>query len=178
MVHRLIESKFMDNEARESRFESLYSAHSAEILRFAVRCGADRVDAEEIVEETFLICWRRLDDVPEPALPWLIGVAKRVLSNRRRSDSRLAALRRRLAHAKPDPPPGRTDDSTLHEEVRRALSSLRDADREVIELLVWQELTQDQAAEVLGCTRNAVTKRFRRARSRLEALLPSIRTLL
>ncbi len=47
--------------------------------------------------ETFLVAWRRLDDVPADALPWLYGVARRVLANERRSAGRRAALEQRVA---------------------------------------------------------------------------------
>ena len=59
--------------------------------------------------ETFLVAWRRLDDVPADALPWLYGVARRVLANQRRSADRGAALERRLAGAERPaaPRPGR-----------------------------------------------------------------------
>ncbi len=173
---RLIESRFMDGEASASRFESLYSAHSAEILRFAVRCGASRPDAEEIVEETFLVCWRRIGDVPEEAGLWLLGVAKHVMLNRRRSANRREALNARLSLVKPDPPSTSPRDDVLLEAMPAALARLAEGDREVLELLVWQGLTQEEAARVLGCSRNAVTKRFRKALNRLRALLPPVRT--
>jgi RNA polymerase sigma-70 factor (ECF subfamily) len=176
LLPRLIESLAMDSEARESFFESLYTAHSADVLRYAVRRGVGHPDAEEIVEETFLVCWRRLDEVPDPPLPWLLGVARRILSNGRRTERRLLALRSKLSMTRPDPPPAPLVDSAQHEVVRRALASLGDADREVLELLMWQGLTHDAAAAVLGCSRNAVTKRFQRACRSLKALLPADRT--
>jgi DNA-directed RNA polymerase specialized sigma24 family protein len=55
--------------------------------------------AQDVVADTFLVAWRRLEDVPEDALPWLYGVARRVLANQRRSAARGAALERRVAGA-------------------------------------------------------------------------------
>ena len=40
----------------------------------------------------FLTAWRRFDRVPDDALPWLLGVARRVLANARRSAARRPAL--------------------------------------------------------------------------------------
>jgi RNA polymerase sigma-70 factor, ECF subfamily len=172
----LIESSPMESEARARRFEGLYSAHSAEILRFAVRCGARRQDAEEVVIETFLVCWRRLDQVPDPAIAWLLGVAKYVLLNDRRSNSRRQALFQKLAQAKLEPSPASSDDGISRSAVMEAFSRLDASDKQVLELLVWREMSQEEAANVIGCSRNAVTKRFRQARRRLQALLPPIRT--
>ena len=166
----------MDSEARARRFEDLYSAHSVEILRFAIRCGANRQDAEEVVIETFLVCWRRFDELPDPPIAWLLGVAKFVLLNNRRSYSRRQALLRKLALARLDPSSASSGSAISPEAVMEAFWQLDQADRQVLELLVWREMTQEEAAAVLGCTRNAVTKRFRQARRRLQALLPPIRT--
>jgi RNA polymerase sigma-70 factor, ECF subfamily len=40
-----------------------------------------------------LTAWRRLDEVPDPALPWLLGVARRVVANQRRGEQRRERLR-------------------------------------------------------------------------------------
>jgi Sigma-70 region 2 len=85
------------------RFERLYLAHVDRAHRYALRRAPH--DAEEIVSETFLIAWRRSADVPSDALPWLLGVARRVLANRRRGEQRRAALAGELAvHARPPRP--------------------------------------------------------------------------
>jgi RNA polymerase sigma-70 factor (ECF subfamily) len=166
----------VDHTTSESDFESLYLAHSAEVLRYALRRGASHADAEEVVEETFTICWRRLPDVPNPALPWLLAVARRVLANQRRTKGRRSALYERLAVIGRRPPPSGLEVDPDHLELKEALSSLKEQEREVLALVVWQGLTHEAAAEVLGCTRNAVTKRYLRACSRMKAQLTSRRT--
>jgi RNA polymerase sigma-70 factor (ECF subfamily) len=70
------------------RFEELYRTHAGAVLAFAHRRAAEDV-AEDVLSEVFLVAWRRLEDVPEQPLPWLLGVARRVLANRRRAESRL-----------------------------------------------------------------------------------------
>jgi len=52
--------------------------------------------ADDVVAEVFVVCWRRLDEVPVDPLPWLLGVARRVLSTQRRGERRRGALRDRL----------------------------------------------------------------------------------
>ena len=164
-------------------FRSLYSAHSADVLSYALRRGVEYPDAEEVVVDTFLVLWRRLGDVPEPALPWLLGAARRVLANQQRSRRRREALhwrivrhlldRSRLAaegvSSGADFPP---DADRLSE----ALATLSDADREVVTLVVWQGLTHEAAAGVLGCTRNALTKRLLRICRDLKAQICADRT--
>jgi RNA polymerase sigma factor (sigma-70 family) len=167
----------MDGHTRESRFESLYSAYGGEVLGYALRQGVERADAEDIVVDTFLVCWRRLDDVPQAALPWLLGVARRLLANQRRGKKRHSALYAKIEKSLREPSPplvnGRVDPS----ELEVALGSLSEGDREVVALVVWQGLTHEAAAQVLGCSRNTLTKRYLRACCKLRAQLPAIRTL-
>jgi RNA polymerase sigma-70 factor (ECF subfamily) len=78
-----------------SRFEALYREHYAAVLAYARRRIPGRAD--DVVSETFLVAWRRLDDVPSDGLPWLYGVARRVVADVRRSAGRQQALAERLA---------------------------------------------------------------------------------
>ena len=79
--------------AEHERFVTLYERHASLVLAYARRrIGAD--DAEDVLAETFLVAWRRRDDVPDDALPWLYAVAGNVLRNRARSARRRARARR------------------------------------------------------------------------------------
>jgi RNA polymerase sigma-70 factor (ECF subfamily) len=61
----------------DTRFAGLYETHAGAVLAYARRrCGTD--EAEDVLAETFLIAWRRQDDVPPDALPWLYAVARNV----------------------------------------------------------------------------------------------------
>ena len=82
--------------AEHERFVTLYERHASLVLAYARRrIGAD--EAEDVLAETFLVAWRRRDDVPDDALPWLYAVAGNVLRNRTRAQRRRAALSARLA---------------------------------------------------------------------------------
>ncbi|MDA0173538.1 sigma-70 family RNA polymerase sigma factor [Solirubrobacter taibaiensis] len=74
---------------RQARFEALFDEHYEAVHRYALR-RAEPPLAEEVVNEAFLVAWRRLDEVPEEPLPWLYGTAKHVLANRRRDAARHA----------------------------------------------------------------------------------------
>jgi RNA polymerase sigma-70 factor (ECF subfamily) len=147
------------------RLEELYRDHGRDVLAYALR-RADRATAEDVAAEVFVVAWRRADRVPaQDPLPWLYGVARRLLANERRAARRRGALTfalrglRRLERPEP------------HGEVVAALAALRAADREVLMLTAWEGLDARQAAAVLGCTPQAVHTRLHRARGRLEAEL-------
>src|SRR5215207_6598926 len=91
---------------RAARFAALFRSHHAAVWRFTARRAApDAVD--DIVADTFLAAWRRFDELPADALPWLLNAAGKCLANHRRSASRAASLKQRLASepadAQPDP---------------------------------------------------------------------------
>lgn len=124
--------------------------------------------------ETFLVAWRRLDDLPADVLPWLLAVARRMLANQHRGATRRERLVQRLrgstaAWTPPSAEPGGGRDA-LH-----ALAQLRPADREALMLVAWDDLDQQRAAAVLGCTRAAFAQRLHRARRRFATALEAQR---
>jgi RNA polymerase sigma-70 factor (ECF subfamily) len=70
--------------------------HAGFVLAYARR-RTDSATADDVVADVFLTAWRRLADVPSDPLPWLLGIARRILANRRRGEARTAALHHRLA---------------------------------------------------------------------------------
>ncbi|MFF8430577.1 RNA polymerase sigma factor [Streptomyces sp. NPDC016566] len=73
------------------RFTALYDACRQHVWAYAVS-RAGRQGADEVVSETFVIAWRRFADIPEPPLPWLLGVARNVLRDSARAQARREAL--------------------------------------------------------------------------------------
>jgi RNA polymerase sigma-70 factor (ECF subfamily) len=158
---------------REDRFEELFRAHYGAVRGYALRRVPGDL-AQDVVSETFLVAWRRLDDVPADALPWLYGVARRVLANQRRSADRGSALERRLAAtasiAGSSDPGEHVGEGEL---LRAALARLSERDREALMLVAWHGLSGARAARAAGCTRTAFAVRLHRARARLAAQLES-----
>jgi RNA polymerase sigma-70 factor (ECF subfamily) len=154
-------------EVRQRRLEELYAQHARAVFAYARR-RASWADADEVVAETFLVAWRRLDDVPAEERAWLLGVARGALANRQRSDARQLRLQSRLALATPREEPAHEE---AQEPVRRALAALPDRDREALTLLAWDGLTPAEIAVALGCSRSAAYVRIHRARRRFSALL-------
>lgn len=160
-------------EQAEARFERLYAEHGRALLAYAVRRVSDAQDGADVVAETFLVAWRRLDEVPpaEEARLWLYGVARHVLANQHRSERRRERLGERLRRELPvaldtlSPPAGDTD------RVRVALDQLGAEDREILRLAGWEELTPREIATVLGIGQVAARSRLHRARRRLREAL-------
>ena len=157
--------------ARESSFEALFSECHRTVLAYCSR-RAGRADAWDAASEVFVVAWRRLDDVPpgDEALPWLLGVAYKVLANQRRSDQRRRRLNERAASegsTNGEVPEAQLIRSEEGAEVIEALARMRPSDREIIQLSLWEELAPVQIAEMLGISRAAVDQRFSRAKRRL-----------
>jgi RNA polymerase sigma-70 factor (ECF subfamily) len=151
--------------SREARFNRLYELHLDAVRAYAWRRAPGVAD--EIVAETFLVAWRRLDELPDDVLPWLIGVARNVRANLRRGDRRRNALAERLG---PEAPNGDMATSVVERDaLRSALAGLSEGDREILLLTAWDDLDRGQVAGALGCSRANVAVRLFRARRRLEA---------
>lgn len=151
-------------QERRDRFEQLFEKHFGAVSGYALR-RAGAGEAYDVVADTFLIAWRRLEEIPVEAKPWLLGVARRVLANRRRAARRRMALAARVALERAA---GHEQESSP---VLRALARLSDGDREVLLLFAWDGLSSDEAAAALGCTRSAAKVRVHRARRRLHSEL-------
>jgi RNA polymerase sigma-70 factor (ECF subfamily) len=147
-----------------ARFEALFEAHYGAVLAYARRRASSDVGAD-VAAATFEVAWRRLDEVPDEALPWLYGVARRMLANTRRADVRRQRLWSRLRAV------GSAEPADVAVEVpgaRAALARLRPQDREVLMLVAWEGLNPETAASSLGISTGAFAVRLHRARQRLE----------
>src|SRR3954447_17903933 len=161
--------------AAGARFRTIYTSHLAAIVAYALRRTENPDDAADAAAETFLIAWRRLDDVPngEATLPWLYGTARRVLANQRRGVRRRARLSEMLAAelrnaAAAFEPPAVRDDSAA-----RAFRRLPAEQQDLLGLVAWEQLGPRELAAVLGCSPNAAKLRLYRARRAYERLLES-----
>jgi RNA polymerase sigma-70 factor, ECF subfamily len=162
--------QLMDETKRaraELRLESLFRRHYRDVWAY-VRRRAEAELVDDVVAETFLVAWRRLDDVPDDARPWLLAVARRTLSTQQRSAARRQRLGTKLesAQARAD-----RDDSESELPVSEALAQLSEKDREAITLIAWDGLTSREAAAVLGQSPASFRVRLHRAKRRLRQRL-------
>jgi RNA polymerase sigma-70 factor, ECF subfamily len=152
------------DDARRDRFEAIYESHYHRILGYALR-RTNRDEAADVVAETFLTAWRRLEDVPDgrAALLWLYGTARRVLANQERARHRRERLSKRVrAELIPE-----VESVTLEPGANlaaAALTRLRADERELLMLVAWEQLDAGEIAQVYACSRNAVRIRLHRAR--------------
>ena len=92
------------------------------------------------------------------------------MANRWRGATRAAALRDRMMFERQAlaPSPSMTPGPR---EVLRALSAMREEDRETLLLVAWEGLEPARAAKVLGVSPNTFSARLSRARRRFERAL-------
>ena len=76
-------------------FEELFTGHYWAVRAYVLR-RVPAASAEDVLAETFLVAWRRLDSLAEDPLPWLFGVARRLMANQQRAERRRGALTARL----------------------------------------------------------------------------------
>jgi RNA polymerase sigma-70 factor (ECF subfamily) len=149
----------------------MYAAHYDAVARYVARRTDSPDDAVDVLGETFLTAWRRLDDVPQgdEARLWLYAVARRVLANHHRGANRrkllVTKLRGEFAEAACAQRPSDAD------AVQAAFRRLSDDDRELLSLTGWEGLSPAEIARVLGCKPGAARARLHRARKRFARAL-------
>lgn len=163
-----------DDQTRERadldrRFEICFRNHYAAVLAFTVRRLPDRATAEDAASETFAVAWRRRGFIPEEPLPWLYGIALRVVANQRRSSHRRRRLDDRLEGEASlwAPAPEPADALHRRDAFARAFARLSEDEREVLRLVAWDGLGTREGASVLGCSTAAFRVRLHRARRKL-----------
>lgn len=169
----------MADEISAATFTRIYDEHVTLILAYALRRVDTPADAADVVAETFLVVWRRLDDRPSGSKtrPWVFGIARRVLANLHRGNRRRRALAQQLCTrleqeaATVDPAARIAAGVTDQQALRAAFAVLAPNDREVLELTAWEGLSPTEIAQVLDIPAATVRTRLHRARGRLRELL-------
>ncbi|MGH3264173.1 MAG: RNA polymerase sigma factor [Trebonia sp.] len=152
-------------------FGELFERHELAVRRYVGRRLGDAA-AADIASEVFIRAFRargRYRPERDAALPWLLGIANHVIADHRRLERRrLATLARSAGQA-----PGIVEhrDSDLAPELVAALRQLPRVERDTLLLIVWGELTREEAAAALGVPVGTINSRVARARKRLAAAL-------
>ena len=150
-------------------FTSLYHDNYQMLLAYARR-RVDEQTADEVVADTFLVAWRRRNEIPDDfERAWLFGVARNTILTANRSAHRRNALNGKLYGA------ARTgtwtddhfESSDRADALLPALRRLQESDQEILMLMAWEELSHTEIGQVLGISPNAVAIRIHRARKRL-----------
>lgn len=148
---------------------AVFDRHAAAVTRYAWALAADRMDVEEIVQDTFLTAWRRGASIPDQSLlPWLLVTCR---------NHALNAQRRRLKHRADElpeelsPSPGVDDAREQLRWVMAEIGRLPQIDRRVCELCLIEGRSYADAAEELGLSVGAVKQRVLRSRMRLRKVV-------
>jgi RNA polymerase sigma-70 factor (ECF subfamily) len=155
----------------DETFRAMFDEHFEALRAYCLR-RLPVADANDAVAEVFVVALRKRDSVPEPdrVRPWLYGIARNVVRHSYRSSARRNRLQDKRGGLGPEVAPSpevvvvrRGDD----EELLTALGSLRDGDREILMLRVWEELSAPEIAGIVGISVSAAEKRISRAIDRL-----------
>jgi RNA polymerase sigma-70 factor, ECF subfamily len=156
---------------------SLFDECSTRVFAYASR-HVDSGAVPDVLSEVFLVAWRRIDEIPEDPLPWLLVVARNTINNRRRGIARQQRLADELVNLRRSSTatPGADEVALERRAMLAALLDLSRVEREAVLLTGWDGLTVAQAAQVAGCSRRAFELRLHRARNRLRRLLAAENT--
>jgi RNA polymerase sigma-70 factor (ECF subfamily) len=156
----------VNSDDRRLRFEAAAPAVIDAVRRFLAR-RTDPATADDVLQETLLVCWRRFDEMPaEAVVPWAYGVARNCLANAERSRRRQGRLLARIWRLDRPAAVSAAPDLPDHD-LTTAMGSLRAEDAELLRLWAWEELSPSEIAVVLGVSANAASIRLHRARQRL-----------
>lgn len=144
-------------------FEALFREHARSVFRYVARRAAHD-DAEDLTADVLAVAWRRREEVPEGhELAWLYRTAAFTVANHHRK------ARPVLVEVLPEGPDRDSPELLVVAdlEVRAALASLSERDREVLLLTAWDGVDGEGLAQALGISRGGADAALSRARSRL-----------
>ncbi|MEJ5913107.1 RNA polymerase sigma factor [Pseudokineococcus sp. 1T1Z-3] len=166
----------LGGEDRRAALERVVAEVVEPVRRYLAR-RTDQATAEDVLSETLLVLWRRLEDVPphEP-VPWAVGVARLQLANATRSarrQERVAA--KETVHAVAGPPVRDPAETTTDKVLlEHALAQLRPGDAELLRLWAWEDMDAKAIATAQGASPGTVAVRLTRARARLRQQLEAL----
>jgi len=188
-------SRMVDNDAdldlilRSKRgdlnaFGDLVSKHQSLVVNFCYRMLANREDAEDIAQETFLRAFGAIRTFEPKAKfsTWLLAIAKNLTLNLLRNERRRGQhidltmslddeLTVNLVAAKGP----KADEALIQKEraewVRNALQQLSDVHRSIVILREFDGMTYEEIAKIMRCRKGTVKSRLSRARDHLAAIL-------
>ena len=165
-------------EGSSDAFRDLYSRYASTAAGLAHRVIGDPVLAEEVVQDVFMSVWRSAaayDAARGSVRSWLLTqVHHRAVDVIRREDAE-----RRRSLRQPQPVPADPTEEVVEDEwlrgrradIRLALRTISDEQRQVLELAYFDGLTQSQVSERLGIPLGTVKSRTLSAMLKLREAL-------
>ncbi len=169
------------SEGSQEAFAEFFRQHVRAVTGFAIRRCTTADDVADAVSDTFLVALQaagRYRPENDTALPWLMGITRRIILRQRRSISRRLGLHARLighelhyTASEESAIADAIDAARQVPSIERALARLPEGEREALELVAYDGLRPSEAAVVLGVTPNAVRLRLSRARRKMQKWL-------
>ena len=170
----------------KSAFERLYDLFEKPLYALAYRILGDQEEAEEVIQDTFIIVWRRAGDY-DPALSrpfsWLIVITRRLCWNKLRSKGRYTRKLTALADAtqvdvnpKNEAMPRETAErEELSEQIKDEIAGLPELQQRCLELALYDGFTHEQIASMvdqpLGTVKTWIRRGILKLKSNLRARL-------
>lgn len=160
----------------EHAFQALYRAYARPVYWIAHRLLGDSSDAEDVVQETFVVAWRKLPDLElasDSLLPWLATICRFQSANRMRAQRR---DREHTGAVVDEQLPATVDieqqviDAEYVRLIADEIAGLSETDREILRLCAAEGYAYSAAADQLGIPHGAVRNRLSRIRTRLRTV--------
>jgi RNA polymerase sigma-70 factor (ECF subfamily) len=169
----------------KSAFQQLYTRHSPMLFGLAVKILGDRVEAEDVLQETFVQMWKTaatFDDQRGKPLAWFIMLTRSRAIDRLRSRKTRSRLADSVGKDESQIATATTpaDDAVASEAqqtVRDALGKLPEDQRVPIEMAYFGGLTQFEIAQKLSQPLGTVKTRIRAGMTRLREQLGGVRAV-
>lgn len=162
----------------QSAIEALFATHQLRVFRFILRRVKSEAVAEELTNEVFMEVWRNAAKFEgrSSVSSWMLGIAhNRAISSLRRR--REEPIDEGAAEALPDLSDTPEVEAQKHDKgnlLRQCIARLSPDHAVVVDLVYYQELSVQEAAEVVGVPVNTIKTRMFHARKRLSALLAEV----
>lgn len=155
-------------------FEGVYEEHFEFVWRSIRRLGVDEAALDDVVQEVFLVVYRRLGDFEgrSSVKTWLFGIALRVARTHRRGLARkggLDPLPLEMADGSQRGPEAAASHNEARRLLDRLLAELDEDKRAVFVLSEFEQMTAPEIADALGVKVNTVYSRLRAARTAFDA---------
>jgi RNA polymerase sigma-70 factor, ECF subfamily len=152
------------SEPSRNDFETFFRANYSKLSRYvARRVPTSRVD--DVVSASFIVAWEKYSTIHAPSLPWLIRIASYEIANVRRKQTREIRNSISIVQVEIAEP---TRDVFDGSHIRSAMATLSRSQQEILRLVLWDELSREDIAQILDLSINAVNVRYHRALQRLE----------
>jgi RNA polymerase sigma-70 factor (ECF subfamily) len=164
-------------EGDRKAFEELYHLYHRRMARFLTRLTRRYDIAEEVINDTFWVVWRKAHTFRGDSQPstWILGIAYRKARNAFRASARLAEKNLQVElEPLTDAAPSGTEE--LRDWLGRALAELPVEQRLAVELCYELGHSCEEIATIMGCPVNTVKTRLFHARAKLQRLLPQLAT--